>query len=144
MFMPHLHTFSTSWITALSWWRALHNSVKLWAIPCRAIQDGPVIVGSSGKTWCTGGGNAIPLQYSRQENLMNSMKRQKDMTLEKEPLPPRLEGVQYATGKTEGQLLSSRVKWLGQSRNDTQLWMCLVVKVKSNAVKKILYRNLEC
>ena len=26
-------------------------------------------------------------------------------------------------------------KMLGQSGNDTQLWMCLVVKVKSNAVK---------
>ena len=27
------------------------------------------------------------------------------------------------------------MKRLGQSRNDTQLWMCLVVKVKSNAIK---------
>ena len=28
-----------------------------------------------------------------------------------------------------------RMKRLGQSRNDTQLWMCLVVKVKFDAVK---------
>ena len=28
------------------------------------------------------------------------------------------------------------VKRLSHSRNDTQLWMCLVVKVKSDAVKK--------
>ena len=28
-----------------------------------------------------------------------------------------------------------RMKRLGQSRNDAQLWMCLVVNVKSNAVK---------
>ena len=27
------------------------------------------------------------------------------------------------------------MKTVSQSRNDTQLWMCLVVKVKSNAVK---------
>ena len=27
------------------------------------------------------------------------------------------------------------MKWLGQRRNDTMLWMCLVVKVKSYAVK---------
>ena len=27
------------------------------------------------------------------------------------------------------------MKQLGQSRNDTQLWMCLVVKVKPDAVK---------
>ena len=40
-------------------------------------------------------------------------------------------------GKSRGQLLIApeRIKWLGQSRNDTQLWMCLVVKVKSDAVK---------
>jgi len=28
-----------------------------------------------------------------------------------------------------------RMKWLGQSGNDVQLWMCLVVKVKTEAVK---------
>ena len=40
-------------------------------------------------------------------------------------------------GKSRGQLLIApeRIKWLGQSGNDTQLWMCLVVKVKSDAVK---------
>ena len=27
------------------------------------------------------------------------------------------------------------MKQLGQSRNDAQLWMCLVVKVKSDATK---------
>ena len=27
------------------------------------------------------------------------------------------------------------MKQLGQSGNDSQLWMCLVVKVKSNAVR---------
>ena len=36
-----------------------------------------------------------PLQYSCLENSMNSMKRQKDMTLEDEL--PRLVGAQYAT-----------------------------------------------
>ena len=40
-------------------------------------------------------------------------------------------------GKSRGQLLIAleRIKLLGQSRNDSQLWMCLVVKVKSSAVK---------
>ena len=28
-----------------------------------------------------------------------------------------------------------RMKRLGQSRNDAQLWMCLVVDIKSDAVK---------
>ena len=40
-------------------------------------------------------------------------------------------------GKSGGQLLKTpeRMKRLGQSRNAAQLWMCLVVKVKSNAIK---------
>ena len=40
-------------------------------------------------------------------------------------------------GKSRGQLLTApeRMKQLGQSGNDTQLWMCLLLKVKSNAIK---------
>ena len=40
-------------------------------------------------------------------------------------------------GKSGGQLLIApeRMKLLGQSRNDVQLWMRLVVKVKSGAIK---------
>ena len=39
--------------------------------------------------------------------------------------------------KSRGQLLIApeRMKWLGQKRSDTQLWMCLVVRVKADAVK---------
>ena len=39
--------------------------------------------------------------------------------------------------KTRGQLLITpeRLKQLSQSGSDAQLWMCLVVKVKSDAVK---------
>ena len=33
-----------------------------------------------------------------------------------------------------GEISSERIKRLGQSRNDSQLWMYLVGKVKSNAV----------
>ena len=66
---------------------------------------------------------------------MDSMKRRKEMTLEDEP--PRSEGVQYATGEEwRGTTNSSeRMKRLGQSENDAQLWVCLVMKVQSDAVK---------
>ena len=33
------------------------------------------------------------------------------------------------------EIAPERIKRLGQGRNDVQLWMCLVVKVKSDAVK---------
>ena len=65
-------------------------------MPCRATQDGRVIVESSDKTWSTGEGNGKPLQYSCLENPMNSMKRQKDRILKDEL--PRSVGAQYATG----------------------------------------------
>ena len=54
------------------------------------------MVESTNKTWCTGEGNGNPLQYSCLENPMNSMKRQKDMTLKDEL--PRSVGAQYAAG----------------------------------------------
>ena len=63
---------------------------------CRATQDGQVIVDSSEKTRSTGEGNGKPLQYTCLENPMNSMKRQKDMTLKDEL--PRSVGAQYTIG----------------------------------------------
>ena len=53
---------------------------------CRACQDGWVMVDSSDKTRSTGEENGKSLQYSCLENPMNSMKRQKDMTLKDELL----------------------------------------------------------
>ena len=66
-------------------------------MPRRATQDRQVMVESSDKTWSTGEGNDETLQYSCFENPMNSMKRQKDMTLKHE-LPGSV-GALYATGE---------------------------------------------
>ena len=65
-------------------------------MPCRAIQDGRVVVERSDRMWSTGEGTGKPLQYSCLENPMNSMKRQKDRTLKDEL--PRSVGAQYAIG----------------------------------------------
>ena len=54
------------------------------------------MVESSDKMWSTGEGNGKPLQYSRLENPMNSVKRQEDRTLKEEL--PRSVGAQYAAG----------------------------------------------
>ena len=48
-----------------------------------------------------------------------------------------LEWVAIAFSAPEGKRLS-------QSQNNAQLWLCLVVKVKSHAVKNKTARNLEC
>ena len=76
---------------------------------CRATQDGRVMVESSDKTWSTGEGNDKPLQYSCLENPMNSMKRQKDITLKDEL--PRSVGAQYATGD----------QWRNNSRKNEEM-----------------------
>ena len=61
-----------------------------------ATQDGRVMVERSDRMWSTGEGNGKPLQYSRLENPMNSMKRQNDRILKEEL--PRSVGAQYGTG----------------------------------------------
>ena len=70
--------------------------MKLWAMLCRATKDGWVMVESADKAHSTGEGNGKPLQYSCLENPVNSMKRQKHMTLKDEL--PQLVGAQYTTG----------------------------------------------
>ena len=54
----------------------------------QANQDGQVILKGSDKTWPTEGASSKQFQYSCCENPMNmnSMKKQKDVTLEDEPL----------------------------------------------------------
>ena len=48
---------------------------------------------------------------------------------------PGLKVFNMLLGKSRGELLIApkRMKWLDQSRNNAPLWMCLVMKVKSNA-----------
>ena len=62
-----------------------------------AAQDRWVMVENSDKTWSTGEGNGKPRQFSCLENLMNWIKRQKDMTLKDEL--PRSVGILYDTGE---------------------------------------------
>ena len=63
---------------------------------------------------------------------MNNMKRQKDTTL-KDGLPRSVDA-QYATEK-RGEMAPEGMKRLSRSENNAQLWMCLVVKVESDAAK---------
>ena len=78
-------------------------------MPCRATQDGQVVVESSDTMWSTGEGNGKPLQHSCLENPMNGMKRQKDRKLKDELL--RSVGAQYATGD----------QWRNNSRKNEEM-----------------------
>ena len=84
---------------------------------------------SSDKLWSAGEGNGNPLQFSCHENPMNSTKRKNDMTPEDEP--PQVNMLL----KKSQEIALEEMKRLSQSGNNSQLWVCLVVKVKSDALK---------
>ena len=65
-------------------------------MPCRATQDGWVMVEIPDKHGQLEKGMANHFSIKNTENPMNSMKRQKEMTREDEL--PRLVAAQYATG----------------------------------------------
>ena len=110
--------------------------MKLWAMSCRATQDLHVMVECSNNTWSTGEGNGKPLQYSCLENPMNSMKRQKDMTLKDEL--PRSEGVQCATGEKHRNNSRRNVK-----AEPKQKW-CPVVDVSGGESKVWCCKEQSC
>ena len=78
-------------------------------MPCGATQDRRVMVERSDRMWSTGEENGKPLQYSCLENPMNSMKRQKEMTL-KDELPSSV-GAQHARGE----------QWKNNSRKNEEM-----------------------
>ena len=80
----------------------------------------------------TGEGNGKPLQYSCLENLMNSMRTKNDRILKEEL--PRSVGAKYATGD-QWRNNSRRIKGWSQSKNNSQLWMGLVIEARPDAVK---------
>ena len=89
-------------------------------MPCRATQDGWVVVEISDKMWSIGEGNGKPLQYSCLENPMNSMKRQNDRILKEEL--PRSIGAQLLL-EISGEITPERIKRQSQTKNNAQLWM---------------------
>ena len=82
--------------------------------------------------WSTGEGNGKPLQYSYLENTMNSMKRQKDRTLKDEL--PRSVGANMLL-EISGEIAPETMKGWSQSKNNTHLWMGLVIEARADAVK---------
>ena len=117
-------------IRSLWWRRGLHNSMKLWATPCRATQDGWVIGKSSNKTWSTRGGNINHSSNLAARTPCSVWKVQK--IWHQKMSHPSSEGVQYATGEEQraitnnsrkNEVAAPKWKW-------PQLWMCLVVTVR--------------
>ena len=86
----------------------------------------------SDRMWSTGEGNGKPLQYSCLYNPMNGMKRQKDTTLKDEL--PRSVCALMPLGII-GEIIPEIMKGWSQSKNNTHLWMGLVIEARSDAIK---------
>ena len=115
----------------ITWTTALSNSMKL----SHALWGQPRLTGHverSGRVWSTGEGNGKPFQYSCLENPRNSTKRKNHRKLKEEL--PRLVGAQHATGD-QWRNTPEKMKGWSQSKNNTQLWMWLVIEARSDAVK---------
>ena len=86
--------------------------------------------------WSIREGNGKPRQYSCLEKPMNSMKRQKDMTVKDEL--PRFVGAQYATGE----------EWKNNSRKDEEMEpkkkQCPVVDVTGDGSKVQCCKEQHC
>ena len=100
-------------------------------MPCRANQDGGVMVESSDKTWSTGKRAWQTTSVFLPWEPMNSMKRQKDRTLKDEH--SRSVGVQYATGdqwrnnsrKNEGmEPEQKQYPIVDRTGNRSKVWCC--------------------
>ena len=70
---------------------------------------------------------------------MSSMKRQKDRTL-KDELPRSL--VPNMLLEISGEITPEKKKGWSQSKNNTQLWMGLVIEARFNAVKSNIAWNI--
>ena len=110
-------------------------------MPCRATQNKRGMMESSDKMWSTGEGNGKPLQYSCLENPLNSMKRQNDRTLKDEL--PRSVGAQYATGD-QCRNYSRKNEETEPKQKQHPVVNVSSDRVKSDDVRAILHRNLEC
>ena len=82
--------------------------------------------------------------YSCHRTPLTLSKGKKYMTSEDEPPLPSGRVSNMLQGKSRGQLLIApeRMEQLGQSRNSTQLWICLMVKIKSRVAKKKKKNNI--
>ena len=104
-------------------------------MPGWATQDRQVIVQCSDKRiWWRSKGQPTPVFLPGEPH--GQYERQEDVTLEDKPPGQKVSNM--LLGESGGHLLilPKRMNRLKQSGNDAQLWMCLVVRLKSNAVKK--------
>ena len=101
-------------------------------MPCRATQDGWVMLEISDKMWSIGEGNGKLLQYSCLGNPLNIMKRQNDRIL-KDDLP-RSVGAQYTTGE----------QWRRHEETEPKLKQHPVVDVTGNGSKVRCCKEQYC
>ena len=115
-----------SWVKKTPWRRDRLPTPVFLGFPCdSAGTESACNVGDlgliPGLKRSPGEGKGYPLQYSSLGNSMHCVVHEVTKSW------PQLSDFHFH--------FPERMKQLGRSRSDTQMWMCLAVKVKSNAVK---------
>ena len=129
----------------ITWTTALSNSMKLWAMWCRATQDRQVMVESSDNTgsdrsWWRVLTIPGPLEKGMAKHFstlalrtLRTVWKGKKIWHWKMNSPGWL--LPNMLLEKSGEITPERMKRWSQSKNNTQLWMWLVMEVKFDAVK---------
>ena len=115
-------------IKLITWTTALSNSVKLWAMPCRATK-------TEGSWWrvLTKRG---PLEKGMTNHLsILAWRTSWTVWKGKRTWLWNVNSVPNTLLEKNGEITPERMKRRSQSKNSASLWMWLVMEVKSNAVK---------
>ena len=127
---------SSSWITSLLWRRDLLNTVKLWTMLCRATQDRWVMLKSFTKC------GPLEKEMATHSNILAwrtpwaVWKGKKTWHWKMSWTGQNVSSMLLSMNREWLLIAPERMKWLGQSKSNTQLWMCLVIKVKYDVVKE--------
>ena len=128
-------------ITHLSWGRGLCNSVS------HTMQGHPGPTGHSEVMTKRGPLEEEMVNHSSILSMRTLWTVWKDKKIwHQEMSPPKLEGVQYATGEEQRAITNSSRKneAAGPKQKGHSAVKCLVVKVKFYFLRTIVHRNLEC
>ena len=113
-----------TWITVLS------NSVKLWGMPCRATQDG----------WWGVLTKCCPLEKGMANHfsilaLRTHEQYEKAKQYDTERWTPQVGRYPIMLLEISGEITPERMKGWSQSKNNTQLWMGMVIEARFDVVK---------
>ena len=114
-------------IKLMTWLTALSNSLKLWAMPCRATQ--------MDRSWWRVLTKCGPLERGT-VNHFSILALRTPWTVWKGKKIGHWRWTPNMLQEISGEITPEKMKRWNQSKNNTQLWMWLIMEVKSKAIEQ--------